>query len=306
MNFVKRLSFSLAKSSDKIDLGLTDFIGKRKLNSDFLEELSDALLIADLGVETTDFLIEQIKKKRFNKEITLEETKYLISLEVEKILKKVTFPLKINSLNSPHIILMVGINGSGKTTTIAKLGAKFKEQNLKGMFAAGDTFRAAAVTQLKTWGDRLEIPVISKDIKSDPATISYEAIEKAKSQKKDFLLIDTAGRLHNRDDLMAELQKVSRVIKKLDENAPHDCILVLDSTIGQNAISQVKAYQKMLKISGLIITKLDGSSKGGVVVGLAHTIGLPIHAVGVGENAEDLQPFDPSIFAKSLLGISNV
>ncbi|MHA1539635.1 MAG: signal recognition particle-docking protein FtsY [Alphaproteobacteria bacterium] len=303
MSFVKRLSSALLKTSDKMTLGLAELAGKRRLDADFLQELEDLLLMADLGVETAAFLVSQIQKQRFNKEITLDEVKTLLATEIEQILQKVVSPLKISAVQ-PHVLLMVGVNGSGKTTTIAKLGQIFKAQGFNGMFAAGDTFRAAAVEQLQTWGNRLDIPVISKDAGADPAALAYEAIEKAKSQKKDFLLIDTAGRLHNRIDLMAELQKVVRVIHKLDEDAPHNCVLVLDATIGQNALTQVKAYQEMVNVSGLIITKLDGSAKGGVVVGLAHTLGLPIHAVGVGEGADDLQPFDPAVFAQSLVGIT--
>ena len=214
--------------------------------------------------------------------------------------------LKIDAARKPHIVLVAGVNGSGKTTTIGKLAKQFTEQGLKVMLAAGDTFRAAAIEQLQVWGERTGAPVVSSEIGADAAGLVYGAIERAQSEGSDVLLIDTAGRLQNRDDLMAELEKVVRVIKKLDDTAPHDCVLVLDATVGQNAHSQVETFKKMVNVSGLVMTKLDGSARGGVVVALAEKFGLPVHAVGVGESADDLRPFEARSFARALMGLENL
>ncbi len=231
--------------------------------------------------------------------------KKVLAAEVEKILTPVAKPLAVNPSNKPHIILMAGVNGAGKTTTIGKLAKKFREDGKSVMLAAGDTFRAAAVEQLQVWGDRNGVPVVTKEIGADAAALAFEAVERATAEGTDVLLIDTAGRLQNREELMAELAKVVRVIGKKVEGAPHDTVIVLDATTGQNAVHQVEVFQKLANITGIIMTKLDGSARGGVLVACAEKFGLPVHAIGVGEAIEDLQPFDAAEFARALVGIED-
>ncbi|WP_259782504.1 signal recognition particle-docking protein FtsY [Aestuariispira ectoiniformans] len=299
-----RLKAGLSKSSSKIVGGIADVIKKRKLDDEALEELEEVLITADMGPATAAKLTAALAKSRFDKEVTDEEVRGALAEEIATILEPVAKPLEINSSLKPHVVLVVGVNGSGKTTTIGKLAQHYREQGLKVMLAAGDTFRAAAVEQLQIWGERTGCPVIAKETGADAAGLAFDAIERAKAEGSDVLLIDTAGRLHNKKDLMAELEKVVRVIRKKDETAPHSTLLVLDATVGQNAHSQVETFREMVNVGGLVMTKLDGTAKGGVLVALAEKFGLPIHAIGVGEKAEDLRPFKADDYARSLMGIA--
>ncbi|MEH6632356.1 MAG: signal recognition particle-docking protein FtsY [Halopseudomonas aestusnigri] len=301
-----RLKAGLSRSSSKLGDGIGGIFTKKKLDDESIEELEDLLITSDLGVVTAAKLTENLAKTRFNKDIEPREVSEALAADIQEILEPVANPLEIDRTRSPHVILMVGVNGSGKTTTIGKLATQYKAQGLKVILAAGDTFRAAAVEQLQIWGERTGCEVIAKQTGADAAGLVYEAIERARSEQADVLLIDTAGRLHNKSDLMAELQKITRVIKKLDENAPHDIVLVLDATTGQNAISQVGTFKELIEISGLIVTKLDGSARGGILVALAEKFGLPVHAIGVGETANDLRPFTAKDFSRSLMGLETV
>ena len=298
-----RLRAGLEKSSQKITNSFSELLKTRKLDQTTLTELEDILIQADLGVDAAVRLSGLIANTKFDQEISLHEVKEVLANEVTKILEPVAKPLMINEGNKPHVILVCGVNGSGKTTTIGKLASQFVKKNLSTGLVAGDTFRAAAVEQLQVWGERSGCEVISGVPGADPAGLTFDALQSAREQKIDVLIVDTAGRLQNRLDLMAELEKITRVLKKIDETAPHDTVLVMDATIGQNAHSQVEAFKKTVDISGIIVTKLDGSAKGGVVVALAEKFGLAVHAVGVGEGATDLQLFDPRFFARSLLGL---
>ncbi|RCK52301.1 cell division protein FtsY [Thalassospira profundimaris] len=300
-----RLKDGLKRSSSKLTTGIADIFTKRRLDDDALEEFEDLLITSDLGVTTAAKLSGELAKTRFDKEVDSAEIQEFIAEEVTKILDPVAKPLVLDPARKPHVVLVVGVNGSGKTTTIGKLAKSYKDQGLKVMMAAGDTFRAAAVEQLKVWGERTDCPVISRDTGADAAGLAYDAIEQAKRQGMDLLLIDTAGRLQNKSHLMDELKKIVRVIRKCDETAPHDTLLVLDATTGQNAHSQVELFSEATNVSGLIVTKLDGTAKGGVVVALAEKFGKPVHAIGVGESAEDLRPFEARNFARSLAGLAD-
>jgi len=301
--FLGRLTQGLARSAGKLSEGLGAAFTKRKLDEDALTELEDALIGADLGTEVTRRIIAHFRKSRFGRDITEAEVKDALAQEIAEILAPVARPLTISPERAPHVILVVGVNGNGKTTTIGKLALQYKAQGLKPMLAACDTFRAAAVEQLQVWGERTGAPVITAPANSDPAGLAFDALVKAKAQGADVLLIDTAGRLHNKSALMEELQKIIRVIRKQDPTAPHTTLLVLDATTGQNAVTQVGVFRDMVDITGLIVTKLDGSARGGIVVALAEEYGLPVHAVGVGEQAADLKPFYPMDFARGLLGL---
>lgn len=301
-----RLKSGLAKSADKLTGGLSGlFTGTRKLDAQTLEELEEVLIAGDLGPATAAKLARRLAEDRFDKEIEAAEIRAALAEEVAAILAPVAKPLAPDPGLTPHIVLIVGVNGSGKTTTIGKLARQFTAEGRSVMLAAGDTFRAAAIEQLKIWGERAGVPVIAKAQGADAASLAYEAVDAAIAAGTDVLLIDTAGRLHNKADLMAELEKVVRVIAKKVDGAPHDTVLVLDATTGQNAHSQVKTFKDMVNVSGLVLTKLDGTAKGGVVVSLADAFGLPVHAVGVGEGAEDLKPFDAGDFARSLMGLAD-
>ena len=302
-NWLNRLKSGLSKSTAKLTGGIAGVFTKRKLDDDALEELEEVLITADLGPATAAKLTASLAATRFNKEVSDEEVRTALADEIDKILEPVATPLAIDASHKPHVVLVVGVNGSGKTTTIGKLAQHYREQGLSVTLGAGDTFRAAAVEQLMIWGDRTGCPVISGKQGGDAAGLAYDALQAAREQGADLLLIDTAGRLQNKTDLMAGLEKVSRVLKKLDEGAPHDCVLVLDASIGQNAHSQVKIFRDMVAVSGLVVTKLDGSAKGGVIVALAERFGLPVHAIGVGEGAEDLQPFNAKDYARDLMGL---
>jgi fused signal recognition particle receptor len=300
-----RLRQGLKKSTSALSGGISGIFTQRKLDDETLEELEDLLITADLGVAVAGRVATAFSKDRFNKEISDEEVKNILAGEIESILSPVAKPIEIKPANKPHVILMAGVNGAGKTTTIGKLGKKFKDEGKSVMLAAGDTFRAAAVEQLQVWGERVGVPVITKDIGADAAALAYEAMERAVADKIDVLLIDTAGRLQNREELMAELAKVVRVIGKKMDGAPHDTIIVLDASTGQNAVHQVEVFQKLANISGIVMTKLDGSARGGVLVACADKFGLPVHAIGVGEAIEDLQPFNARDFARALVGIED-
>lgn len=300
-----RLKDGLKRSSSKLTTGIADIFTKRRLDDDALEEFEDLLITSDLGVTTAAKLGAELSRTRFDKEVDPAEIQEFIATEVAKILEPVAKPLVIDTTKKPHVILVVGVNGSGKTTTIGKLAKTYRDQGLKVMMAAGDTFRAAAVEQLKVWGERTGCPVIARDTGADAAGLAFDAIDQAKREGYDLLLIDTAGRLQNKAHLMDELKKIVRVIHKRDETAPHDTLLVLDATTGQNAHSQVEVFSEATNVTGLIVTKLDGTAKGGVVVALAEKFAKPVHAIGVGESAEDLRPFDAKSFARSLAGLED-
>jgi fused signal recognition particle receptor len=274
---------------------------RRLVDDAMLESLEEVLIQADMGVETAVRVTANIAEGRFGKRISTRELKAALAGEVARIMEPVARPLPIYP-KRPQVVLVVGVNGSGKTTTIGKLASQFKAAGKSVVIAAGDTFRAAAVEQLQIWGSRAGVPVLTAPEGSDPASLAFEALTKAQEQGADLLLIDTAGRLQNRADLMEELAKIVRVIRKVDATAPHNTLLVLDATTGQNAISQVEIFRKIADVTGLVMTKLDGTAKGGVLVALADRFGLPIHAIGVGEQIDDLSPFDPEEFAKALVG----
>ena len=274
---------------------------KRKFDDDMLEQLEELLISSDMGVDTAMRVAANMAQGNLGSRFSTSEIKKLLADEIEQIMENVAQPLPIYSKH-PQVVLVVGVNGSGKTTTIGKLASQFKEAGKNVVIAAGDTFRAAAVEQLQIWGDRADVPVLVAPEGSDPASLAFDALAKAQEEKADLLMIDTAGRLQNRTDLMEELAKIVRVLKKKDPEAPQNTILVLDATTGQNAISQVETFREIAEVSGLIMTKLDGTAKGGVLVALADKFGLPIHAIGVGEQIDDLAPFDPAEFAQALTG----
>ena len=302
--WLSRLKKGLSRTSAKLVDPITTAFTKRRLDEQALEELEELLIGADLGASLASRLTARFSHTRFNKEVDADEVRSALAQEIEKLLEPVAKPFSVNPELKPHVVLVCGVNGSGKTTSIGKLATHLKAQGSSVMMAAADTFRAAATEQLQIWGERTGSPVIAAAPGADAAGLAYDAFVQAKDAGVDVLLIDTAGRLQNKTDLMAELEKIIRVIRKLDENAPHDCLLVLDATVGQNAHSQVEIFKKLVDISGLMITKLDGTARGGVVVALAEKFGLPVHAVGVGEGAEDMRPFEAKAFARSLMGLS--
>jgi len=309
MGWLQKLKQGLSKSSQKVTeslaslSNLSSLIGASKLDASSLEEVEDALIGADLGTASASRLAAAMRKHKFEGAVTAQSLAAALADAIAEILKPVAKPLLPNPSHQPHVVLLVGVNGSGKTTTAGKLAQQWQQDGKKVMLAAGDTFRAAAIEQLQIWGARTGTEVIAGDQGGDAAALAYTALEKAKKNQVDILIIDTAGRLQNRTELMDELGKIVRVIRKLDDTAPHDSVIVLDGTVGQNALSQVKAFQQAADVTGLIVTKLDGSAKGGVVVALAEEFGLPVHAVGVGEGADDLQPFDADEYARALTGV---
>ncbi len=302
-SWLKRLRSGLARSSDKLTGGIAGIFTGRRLDDEALEELEEVLIAADLGVSTAGKLSASLAKTSFDRDVSAEDVRRALSGEIAKILEPVAEPLDVDDSHTPHVILVVGVNGSGKTTTIGKLAKAYTDAGGSVMLAAGDTFRAAAIEQLQIWGERVGAPVIARDSGADAAGLAFDAIKQAQEEKRELLLIDTAGRLHNKEGLMAELQKISRVIKKIDPSAPHEVLLVLDATTGQNAIQQVATFKEMVDITGLVLTKLDGSARGGVLVALAEKFGLPVYAIGIGEGVEDLRPFDAQDFADSLLDV---
>ncbi|MBN8904847.1 MAG: signal recognition particle-docking protein FtsY [Rhodospirillales bacterium 69-11] len=300
--FFSRLKEGLSRSTQKLGGGITAVFKKRRLDDEALEELEDLLLAADLGVDAAQRVIAAFRRSRFGKEVTDEEIKDALAEEIAAILGPVAKPLELDPALRPHVVLVVGVNGTGKTTTIGKLAQQYQEQGKRAVMVAGDTFRAAAVEQLQVWGQRTGTPVVAGGQNADPAGLAFDALIKAQAEGADVLLIDTAGRLHNKAALMEELRKIIRVLRKHDPSAPHSVLLVLDATTGQNAVQQVKVFKEMVDVTGLIVTKLDGSARGGIVIALAETFGLPVHAVGVGEKAADLRAFDANDFARGLVG----
>ncbi|MBY0432157.1 MAG: signal recognition particle-docking protein FtsY [Rhodospirillales bacterium] len=298
-----RLKAGLTRSSTKLTQGITDLFTKRKLDDEALEELEELLITADLGVAPAHRITQRLRKSRFNEEVSAAELRGTLAEGIAEILAPVALPLELDPTRKPHVVLVVGVNGSGKTTTIGKLAHYYKAQGKAVSMVAGDTFRAAAVEQLKIWGQRTGCPVIARETGADAAGLAFDGINEAEKRGDDLLLIDTAGRLQNKTDLMAELEKMIRVIKKKDPEAPHSCLLVLDATVGQNAHSQVEIFRDITNVTGLVLTKLDGTARGGVLVALAEKFKLPVHAIGVGEQADDLRPFEAMAFARGLLGL---
>jgi fused signal recognition particle receptor len=298
-----RLTGGLKRTSASISGAISDLISKRKLDAATIEELEELLIRADLGVDVSARIAAAIAAGRFDKMVSDAEVKSILAAEVEKVLAPVARPLMIDGSAKPFVILVVGVNGSGKTTTIGKLSARFRAEGRKVMLAAGDTFRAAAIEQLKIWGERTGANVIAKGQGSDAASLAFEAVTAAKSEGADVLIMDTAGRLQNRTELMAELEKIVRVMKKVDAAAPHAVLLVLDATVGQNALSQASEFSRIAGITGLVMTKLDGTARGGILVALAAKHALPVHFIGVGEGVDDLSPFAAKDFANAIAGI---
>ncbi|MGE0847171.1 MAG: signal recognition particle-docking protein FtsY [Flavobacteriaceae bacterium] len=297
-----RLKDGLSRSSNALSEGIANIVSRRKLDDETIQDLEDVLIQADLGVDTAMRITEALAESRYDKTISPEEVRKVLAAEVSRVLEPVARPLKADSGASPHVILVVGVNGTGKTTTIGKLAQKFARDGRKVMLAAGDTFRAAAIEQLKIWGERAGAPVIARDTGADAAGLAFDAMKEAREQGRDILLIDTAGRLQNKADLMAELEKVIRVIRKQDETAPHDVLLVLDATTGQNAVQQAEIFTKVAGVTGIVMTKLDGTARGGILVAIAAKYGLPVHFIGVGEGIDDLQPFEAAQFADAIAG----
>lgn len=302
----KRIKEGLVKSSSKLTDGLSSLITKRKLDQETLDDLETLLITTDMGIQVTEKLIAELRKQRFDQEITLTELQEFLATEIEKILLPIEQPMMFGKKHRPHVVMMVGVNGAGKTTTIGKMATDWKESGLAVSIAACDTFRAAATEQIHHWADQAGVPIISGTTGTDAAGLAYDAFMISKNRKDDILLIDTAGRLHNKSGLMDELEKITRVLKKIEPSAPHDCILILDATTGQNAYAQVEVFKEKINISGIIMTKLDGTARGGVVIGLAERFQLPLHAIGVGESSQDIYPFDAKIFTRGLLGLENI
>ncbi|HEX3181709.1 MAG TPA: signal recognition particle-docking protein FtsY [Beijerinckiaceae bacterium] len=299
----KRLSSGLSRSSSAIGQGITDIFTKRKLDTTTLEDLEDVLVRADLGVSASQRVAEAVGRGRFDREIDPAEVRAVLAEEVERSLAPVAHPLTIDWSKKPFIVLVVGVNGSGKTTTIGKIASKYRTEGRSVMLAAGDTFRAAAIEQLRIWGARIGANVIAREQGSDAASLAFEAVQAAKAEGADLLLIDTAGRLQNRAELMSELEKIVRVIKKIDSAAPHAVLLVLDATVGQNALSQVEIFARIAGVTGLVMTKLDGTARGGILVAIAEKYRMPVHFIGVGEGADDLEPFEARDFARAIAGL---
>ncbi|MEO1135652.1 MAG: signal recognition particle-docking protein FtsY [Pseudomonadota bacterium] len=302
--WLSRLRSGLSKSSNKLTEGVSAIFTKRKLDDETLDELTDLLISSDLGVPAATRITSALAAEKFDKDITGEEVREALSREVAATLSPLEAPLGVDGTRKPHILLMVGVNGAGKTTTIGKLARKFGDDGLKVMLAAGDTFRAAAIEQLQVWGARTNAPVIARSVGADAAGLAFDAVKEAQTAGIDVLMIDTAGRLQNKKELMEELAKIVRVIRKLDETAPHDVILTLDATVGQNALSQAQAFADIAGVTGLVMTKLDGTARGGVLVALADKFKLPVHFIGVGEGVDDLQKFDAAAFAVALCGLA--
>jgi fused signal recognition particle receptor len=301
-----RLSEGLSRTSSTLTTSITDLFTKRKLDAATLEDLEDILIQADLGVDTAARVAKVVGSSRYEKGISGDEVRSILAREIADILTPVAVPLVVDSAKRPFVLLMVGVNGSGKTTTIGKLAAKFQAEGRTVMLAAGDTFRAAAIEQLKVWGARTGAEVIAREQGSDAAGLAFDALTQAKAAGTDVLLVDTAGRLQNKTELMAELAKVVRVIRKVDASAPHAVLLVLDATVGQNAVAQVEVFRETAGVTGLVMTKLDGTARGGILVSLAAKFRLPVHFIGVGEGVDDLEPFDARDFARAVAGMERM
>ncbi len=302
-NWWQRLSGGLKRSSAAIGEAIAHVVAKRQLDAATIDEIEDALIRADLGLERSAAIATELRYGRFSTSITPDEIKAVVAAEVEKALRNVAQPLAIDAAKKPFVILVAGVNGSGKTTTIGKLAAKFRDEGRSVMLAAGDTFRAAAIDQLKIWADRTGAAFIAREAGADAAGLVFDAVGAARERCIDILLIDTAGRLQNRAELMGELEKIVRVMKKIDSSAPHAVLLVLDATVGQNALSQVEIFRKAVGVTGLIMTKLDGTARGGILVAIADKFAVPVHFIGVGEGIADLAPFSAHDFGRALVGL---
>jgi len=301
-----RLATGLKRTSSRLTDGIAGIFVKRRLDKETLAELEDLLISADLGPATAARLVEDLGRGRLDKEIGEREIREILASLIAQTLAPVAKPLVLDPAHKPFVVLVVGVNGSGKTTTIGKLAKFHREAGRRVVLAAGDTFRAAGIEQLKIWGERTGVKVVAREAGADAAGLAYDALAEARAEGADLLLVDTAGRLHNKADLMAELSKLIRVLKKLDPAAPQECLLVLDATVGQNAHQQVETFRSLVQVSGLAVTKLDGTARGGVLVALAERFGLPVRMIGVGERTEDLRPFEAESFARSLLGLAEV
>jgi len=305
LSWWRRLSNGLKRTSSSLGGAVADLVVKRKLDRAMLDDIEDVLLRGDLGIEVAGRIAQAVGAGRYDKAISVDEVKQVVAAEVARELAPVAEPLVIDASRKPFVILVVGVNGSGKTTTIGKLAARYSGEGHKVMLAAGDTFRAAAIEQLKVWGERTKAPVIAGAQGSDAASLAFQALTAAREQAIDVLLIDSAGRLQNKSELMDELEKIVRVIRKVDASAPHAVLLVLDATVGQNALSQVEAFGRRANVTGLVMTKLDGTARGGILVALASKFRLPVHFIGVGEGVEDLAPFAADDFARAIAGIDD-
>ncbi len=303
--WLRRLRDGLTRTSAKLTEGITAIFTKRKLDQAALDELEELLIAGDLGPATAAGLVAELKRTRFDQEVTPEEVRDALAQSIAALLEPVARPLVLDPALKPSVVLVVGVNGTGKTTTIGKLAQHFRAAGKKVTLVAGDTFRAAATEQLKIWGERVGAPVVARGTGADAAGLAFDALSQARAAGSDVLLIDTAGRLHNKADLMAELQKIIRVLRKVDPAVPHHVLLVLDATTGQNAHAQVDIFRQMTAVTGLVVTKLDGTARGGVLVALAERFHLPIHAIGVGETADDLRPFAATAFARSLMDLAD-
>lgn len=298
-----RLKSGLSKTSEKISTGITQLFTHKKLDDLTLEQLEELLIEADMGAAASAKITAEFSRQKVDKTASPEEVRGFLAGSIEVILSPVASELKVDAASKPHVIVVVGVNGNGKTTTIGKIAQQMKSEGKKVLLAAADTFRAAAVEQLQVWGTRTDTTVITGEANADPASVAYRAYETAKREGVDVLMIDTAGRLQNKSNLMAELKKILSVLKKIDDSAPHTILQVLDATTGQNALSQVETFREMANVNALIVTKLDGTAKAGVVVALAEKFKLPIVAVGVGEGIDDLKPFDAAAFSRNLVGL---
>jgi len=301
-SWLERMRAGFRKTSDRLGDNLSGLLTKASLDAQTLDEIEEALIASDLGPQTAAKVRARLAGEKFEKGLTEEAVRAVVSDELEKILRPVAKPLEIIAFPRPQVILVVGVNGSGKTTTIAKLAHLFQEQDYSVLLAAGDTFRAAAIEQLRIWADRAGVPIIAGPEGSDSSAIVYDGVKKATAEGIDVLIVDTAGRLQNKKDLMDELAKIRRVLGRLNPAAPHDVVLVLDATTGQNALSQIEVFREVAGVTGLVMTKLDGTARGGVLVAAAEKYGLPIHAIGVGEGMDDLRPFDPALAARAIAG----
>jgi len=304
-NWWQRLAGGLKRTSSALGGAIADLVSKRKLDAAMIAEIGDVLIRADLGFDTAGRIAAALGGSRYEAGISPDEVKTVVAAEIEKVLAPVAQPLAINAAQKPFVILVAGVNGSGKTTTIGKLAAKFRAEGRTVMMAAGDTFRAAAIDQLKIWGERTGTPVIAGDAGADAAGLVFDAVRAAKERGIDVLLVDTAGRLQNRTELMDELQKVVRVMKKVDPSAPHAVLLVLDATVGQNALSQVEIFSKVVGVTGLVMTKLDGTARGGILVAIAAKFKVPVHFIGFGESVDDLAPFSARDFSHAIAGMDS-
>ena len=303
-SWTDRLFGGFRKTSEKLTSNLTEVVGTAKLDDATLDDVEDALILSDLGPSAAARIRAKLAEKRFGLEITERELKEAVAEEIAAILRPVAKPLEITAFPRPQVLLVIGVNGSGKTTTIAKLAHLFQEDDYAVMLAAGDTFRAAAIGQLATWADRVGVPIVRGPEGGDPASIVFDAVKQATDVGTDALIVDTAGRLQNKRELMDELAKIRKVLGRLNPEAPHDVVLVLDATNGQNALSQIDVFKEVAGVTGLVMTKLDGTARGGVLVAAAQKYGLPIHAIGVGEQLDDLRPFDPDLVARVIAGVA--